>query len=123
MICKPGYCVKCNATISISHIADMRYNELVFQMTDGSLMAVGVCDQCVIMADEYPEVMDAVNASWKASGVQTNDNQIVSQVERKTVVDILKEIQSGKCAICQKDLGDKYTLTNGHLRQEMCAQR
>lgn len=120
MICIPGLCIKCSSLIHAKSLASKNYEEIVFRMSDGSTMHVGVCSDCKISPDEFPEVMSAVNAAWKSQGATPSSAIILAASHRVEYTDILRRSQGGRCLSCHDAIKDRWVVTQGIMLHEKC---
>lgn len=120
MLCVPGLCIKCGKPTSLGGIASPAYEEVHFSMSDGSNMAVGICHDCVLLPEEFPEVMKAVNDAWDSQGSRRLTSTILNVAFRLTYSDILRRCQGGRCLGCHEPITDKWVITHGFMLHEGC---
>lgn len=120
MICVAGKCIKCAARIAGNGFASQKYNELIVQLSDGSLMAIGVCDQCSLEPSEFVDCMGAINSAFEVSGGKKIDAKIVGVSGRLGFVDVVRRKQGGRCLGCHQSIEDKWIITNGEMFHENC---
>lgn len=119
MICVSGKCIKCNQRIAAGNAPAMNYGEVVFVFSDSSKMHVGICSECELTPEEYPEVTNALREAFAMQGFNLKP-EIASVERRLTIKDVLMEVQAGRCPVCLESIGDSWIVSNGRLRHEAC---
>jgi hypothetical protein len=113
----PGKCLKCGTEILHNGRPSSLWRQKGFNQSDGMIMFIAICRNCVIVPDEYGAASRALNLA----------SPIVGEAERSpgipledTIVEIAKEAQGGKCHFCGKPIGENYVISGGYICCERC---
>lgn len=117
MICIPGKCIKCERTIAAGNMPSHMYCQVELELDDGSILHIGICNDCVLENDELQLAIDAVS---KAMNGMLVDRKIKSFLSKKNTKQIAMERQQGMCMACMKPLGENYIMLHGNLLHENC---
>jgi len=114
---QPKKCCKCGVQMSNlnGHLSG-HYNEIYCVLDNGNTMVVGICPECFVKEEEFPELHECL---VKECGIK-GSTKIVSVSGRKTSTEVIKEIQNDNCFKCGEKIGDKWIYTGGRLQHERC---
>lgn len=109
-----GKCCKCESEITKNGKKTAKYNEILLELSNGSVMRVGICPDCFLEAEDFDELASEL----KKNG--TKVRKINKVLKRDNLAQVLKQLQDEKCPVCRKLIEDKWVVTNGEMRHEGC---